>query len=350
MKSVRKYVKNLETGKVQTYKNLSIVPIIGIDSGLEHLAFSEALESGFEIKEKASGSVPKLLAYNKTGKEVLAIAGEYIVGGMQNRTLVRNSYFSKDFQGELPVRCVQRGRWSYGDERRPRNPIRFPSPVEPPLYPEVPISPTIPEIPFEQHLQPEVFFRHAGQSPLRACLAATSQHETWNAIDFILCDEGIKSASADLNEVYVGKKEKLRDYKNNFSVEKNQVGNLAVIFKNGKETLILDVFDRPDMFKKYHENLISSYALEAGLKSKEKANVSGGKVKKFLKSLDNCECESQEPVSLGKDYKISGDKLKGSALIYEDNLVYMNVFSRQEKDFKISRDSLRFSTGFNREF
>lgn len=358
MKSVRDYVKNLQIGNIQTYKNMAIAPIIGKNSGLEHIALCDAIGSGFEIREKGSGSVPTLIAVNRTGKEVLAIAGEYIVGGKQNRTLVRNSYFSKDFEGELPVRCVQQGRWNYGDMgERPRRPRPI-EPIRPEPFPGIP-RPREPYI-FEREgaqLEPHPMFRHAGHTPLCASLGARDQGETWGAIQCCFAEVGVKSVTSNLDEIYDKRSEDFENYKSNFPVVENQVGNVAVISKNGNKTLVLDIFDRPEIFQKYHGNLVSSYALEAGLRNGS-VQTNPQEVRGFLESVDSCRFNSQRPVSIGQDCKISGAGLQGSTLIHDNNLLYLNLFTRKQseaEDGPVIRDSAEasgiltaYSTGFHR--
>ena len=349
-------MKNLQIGNIQNYKNLAIAPVIGKNSGLEHIALCDALGSGFEIREKGSASVPTLLAVNRTGKEVLAIAGEYIVGGKQNRTLVRNSYFSKDFEGEMPVRCVQQGRWNYGDIRpepeRPRRP-RIPHP-----FPGIP-RPHEPYIFGREEHPSRAVFRHAGHTPICASLRAKSQGETWNTISCLFAEVGVESVTSNLDEIYEKRNEDFENYKNNFPVIENQVGNVAVISKNGNKTLVLDIFDRSEIFQKYHGNLVSSYALEAGLRDGQ-VQTSEQEVRGFLESVDSCNFNKQQAVSLGQDYKISGAGLQGSTLINDNNLLYLNLFTRRQNlgegsEDPVIRNSVEgsgssLSTGFHRAY
>lgn len=337
MEVIQKHVRNLEIGEIQKYRNLAIAPILGKDSNLEHVVLADALRSGMEIREKGSGNVPTLFAINRTGKNVLAIAGEYVVGGMQNRTIVKNIYFDKQFEGEIPVRCVQRGRWNYGAQDI--RPDYFPVPSRRPKR------------------EPATVFRHGGHAPLMACLAAKSQHETWSAVEEVLCCADVRSASSDLHAVLEERQEDLNKYKENFPLVNRQVGNIAVIGKNGQKIFVLDLFDRANILGKYHNNLVESYALEAGLRGNGGVEVNEREVRGFLDSVDACDFQKQEPVSVGEDYKIAGANLQGSTLLFNNNLVYMNFFSRNQngtsgnpdmREESIENSSLR--TGFYRCF
>ena len=94
--------------------------------------------------------------------------------------------------------------------------------------------------------------------------------------------------------------------------------------------------------EKHHANLVSSYAVEAGLMSEEKINVSENEMRGFLDSVDVCEFREQEPVSVGKDYEILGNGLKGSALYFDGKFVYMTLFAKPDGDISEVR------TGFSR--
>lgn len=290
---IKKYVEGLELGKLQVYKNLTIAPILGEDSDLEHIVLADAIKEGFEIREKGSATVPTLYAVNKTGKNVLAIAGEYVVGGKQNRTLDRNIYFDKNFEGDIPVRCIQQGRWGSESIDLPR----------------------------------ERVFRSAGIAPLSVSMFARSQGETWNAISHFLADTDVRSASSDFNEIYRHRRQEFDKFRENFEQLDKQIGNVAIISKNGVKLYVLDLFDRQEILEKHYANLVNSYTLEAGLGQNSEVKVTKKEVKDFLDSLNSCNFSSRTPISLGEDYRISG-KLEGNALTYENVLVYMNLFTR----------------------
>ena len=338
MENIKEQLENLEIGKIQKYKNLAIAPILGSDSGLEHMALCDALNDGLVITEKGYGTVPTLEVVNRTGKKVIAIAGEYIKGGMQNRAIVRSAYLDESFKGDIPVRCVQQGRWHYEGPgipspinpvrpRRPRGP-HFPGPIGPISFDDMEFPSSIPECtPAGENGR----FKHGGHTPICAYAEADSQGETWRAVNQVLGSSGVKSLTSDLNEVYTKKREEFEKYRKNFSALENQIGNVAVISNNDNKTVtfVLDIFDRPEIFSKYHNNLINSYALEAGLNAKNKVKTSESEVRDFIRCIDSCTFNEQKPVSVGQDYRIKGNGFQGSALSYENNLVYMNFFNRE---------------------
>ena len=345
MENIKNNINDLEVGKIQTYKNLSIAPILGEDSPLEHIVLADALSAGFEITEKGGGSVPVLYVVNNTGENVLAIAGEYVKGGRQNRTITRNVYFDKEFEGDLPVKCVQEGRWDNGNDIPY---IPTPSPWDPWRHPRPgPFGPT--------HLP---IFRCAGHAPISAA-HADSQQETWSEIRNTLNCFNVSDSTKDLDAVYRKRKGEFDKYKENFPILDNQIGNIAVISKGNKEIFVLDLFDRNEILEKHHDNLVSSYALEAG-RSKNKGKINKNKVRRFLDSLSDCNFTKQKPVSIGTDYTIKGSGLIGSCLVYKGNIAYMNYLTKNKPRQRATHlenpedpfrfDGGDFTSGFHRQF
>jgi len=84
--------------------------------------FGDDSLSGFEVTEVSeSGSVPVLLATNSTEYDVLLIAGQLVQGGKQNRGINADILVAKGKSAQIPVTCVEQGRWNGA----PRSRFRF---------------------------------------------------------------------------------------------------------------------------------------------------------------------------------------------------------------------------------
>ncbi len=67
---------------------------------------------GLEVEERAGGSVPVLVARNPTDTPILILAGQLIRGGKQNRGVNADALVPAKGATEIPVTCVEQGRWS----------------------------------------------------------------------------------------------------------------------------------------------------------------------------------------------------------------------------------------------
>lgn len=75
--------------------------------------FGDAGLDDFGVEEiSASGSVPTLRAHNKSPFDVLLIAGQLVKGGKQNRGINADMLVYAGMTAQVPVTCVERGRWS----------------------------------------------------------------------------------------------------------------------------------------------------------------------------------------------------------------------------------------------
>jgi len=106
---------------------LSLDPPISIDAGLDVVfvrsfengttsatSFLPEVPDGLVIEEKGGGSVPVLIARNLTDRPILVLAGQLIRGGKQNRGVNADAIVPAGGSIEIPVTCVEQGRWSGG--------------------------------------------------------------------------------------------------------------------------------------------------------------------------------------------------------------------------------------------
>ena len=102
-------------------ESLTLTPIVataatkdGTRDGKEDslLVLDEAMAAGqVKIKEIAEGSVNSLTFVNKADHPVFVMAGEVIIGGKQDRIIGRNTVIPAQTTQEVPVFCVEHGRW-----------------------------------------------------------------------------------------------------------------------------------------------------------------------------------------------------------------------------------------------
>lgn len=108
-------VRRLTLGDAHSHKGLTVWPLYSSRVGDEtvYRSLSEALAAGdLIITEKETASVPAVMARNTGKVPVLLLAGEMVTGGRQNRTLRDDTLLPANSGAvELPVLCVEKGRW-----------------------------------------------------------------------------------------------------------------------------------------------------------------------------------------------------------------------------------------------
>ncbi|MEP6746551.1 MAG: DUF6569 family protein [Bacteroidota bacterium] len=113
-----------------SYKNLRIIPIRykGPNKN-ESLAllqntvsFSQALKQGLvTVQERGTTAIENvhwLSLYNNSDKNVYVSSGEVLEGGRQDRVVTKDTIvIAKSGRIDLPVMCVEEGRWSKKDKK-----------------------------------------------------------------------------------------------------------------------------------------------------------------------------------------------------------------------------------------
>lgn len=123
----RRWLETLHAATPVTFGDIAVIP-------LRTLAFvdppwlllSEALASAsVEISEISDqGTVPTIHIANRGVQDVLLLDGEELVGAKQNRILNTAVLVRAHSTLEVPVSCVEEGRWRYRSRRFLPAPIR----------------------------------------------------------------------------------------------------------------------------------------------------------------------------------------------------------------------------------
>ena len=117
MKVLENFVENLYTGEPVQVGQLRVTPVFIREGALPLplLEFEEALGRGLvEVTEVSEGgSVPNLFVKNSADRDVIIVDGELLVGAKQNRIVNTTIVVPAHESVEIPVTCVEQGRWRY---------------------------------------------------------------------------------------------------------------------------------------------------------------------------------------------------------------------------------------------
>ncbi len=116
MKVLDSFIENLYTGEPVSVGQLKVTPVfIREERALPFLEFEEALARELvEVTEVSEGgSVPALFVNNRADRDVIIVDGELLVGAKQNRVVNTTIVVPARTSVEIPVTCVEQGRWRY---------------------------------------------------------------------------------------------------------------------------------------------------------------------------------------------------------------------------------------------
>ena len=106
----------IRVGEPIHHESLTVFPLFAERQGrVDYLLSDEAIQAGTVTIQEISdtGSVPELLVENRGEVRVLFLEGEELAGAKQNRILNTSLLLPARSKTNIPVSCVERGRWSY---------------------------------------------------------------------------------------------------------------------------------------------------------------------------------------------------------------------------------------------
>jgi hypothetical protein len=264
-----------------SYKNLTIFPVRGRDlQGSDaYITLDEGAKAGtVVITERGGGrmvrraprgsarqqnvaygdgaTVNELALVNRSGKKLLLLAGEVIVGGKQDRIVQEDRLIPPvSIPVALSVFCVEHGRWSArevshnsggGGSGRPS----ASAPMEAPARDEAKFS----------------SLGAVAHPKLRAAAQDKKvQAEVWNEVKANNAKLGTANSTDTYQEVYASKRvgAQMDDYLRALQGEVLRPGVVGVVVARNGRVVWADVFANQRLFASYWPKLLKSYVVDA---------------------------------------------------------------------------------------
>ena len=305
MQTITDTINNLRVGDASTFEALTVFPIFQ-DQPCEkdYLTLDEALK-----KDKArvtevsdAGMVSKLLFKNSGESKVLLVDGDELIGAKQNRIINLTILVPANTELEIPVSCVEAGRWS----RRSG----------------------------EFYSKKRAMYSRARAAKMEQVSASlkrsgdrySDQSEVWKEISAHKDSLSVDSPTEAMSDIYEDFEPDLNRYKKAFKGQQNQVG---VVFAVSGKVQGLELFDNSQTFNHYLERLVSSYALSSFADRDNVGTVEKLDADKFIEKVKNASTERFDALGEGDDLRLSAEAMAGGALMVEDRIVHLAAFDLQ---------------------
>jgi hypothetical protein len=282
--------------------SLAVFPLIADRSpSVRYISFAEALQRGATVKELSGGaSVNDLVVRNPLDVPVLLYEGEEVLGAQQNRTFDVSVLVAATSVLQVPVSCVEAGRWDGG-----RHHEAF--------------------VPAPQAANPRL--RRMKNSQARASVAAglearAVQGEVWREVAGTAARHGVNSPTAAIHDVFEGQRDKLDSIVGDVQMHCSQVGMLAAI---GGRFVVLDHVSEVEAFAALHEPLVQGYALDA-LEVPDAAPPSIDDARDFIDLMLSAPFTESPAVGRGEGLRFEFGGLAGTGLICDGELVTLTAF------------------------
>lgn len=283
-------------------QNLTMFPLEAEKSEKEnYLDFTEQVRLGtVEVTEvDATGSVPSLFVENKNKEAVFILDGEHLVGAKQDRIVNLSILIPSKKKIEIPVSCVEQGRWSFTSEH---------------FFSDGKMH-------FNRGRRSRQ--RSVSESMAYTRSRSSNQSEVWNDISTKERMMGAHSRTSSMGDMYSRFDEILSLIKEGMRPTPNQIGSLFSI--NGR-IIGFDLFSSSDTFKKHIEKLVESMAVDA-IENRMKATPPDRtEVRDFINEFSALKAAKYPSLGLGEDVRAYSDRLTACALVHEDKAVHVSGF------------------------
>jgi hypothetical protein len=287
-----------------------------------YLLFEQAVAGGaVEVQEIGSGTVPSVAATTKD-HPVVIFAGDTITGGKQNRFINVSVWLSATKVTQLPVTCLEHGRWDPGHAARFGAGRKADYALRSMVNSQV----------NEQRRRVHEFA--AAGAPVAHAFAA-DQGEVWAEIGRREARAGRRSGTAALHELWAAEEHDARPFAGAFPCPDGATGLALGV---GGRLVALEVFDHPATLAASWPRLVES-AVSAHLDYRRAVaartappdahhypdpGALGRMVGRALAALDGASVGPS--VGEGLDLRLSGPKVAGSALVHDGQVVHAELF------------------------
>jgi hypothetical protein len=300
----------ITTLSFQKSKRLSVVQFSSLSKNtFDYISADIAMKSNFiEVKEiSKEGEVNTLFLINHSEKFVFLMDGDILQGAKQNRVLNTSVLVAPNSKINLPVSCVEQGRWNYVSNKFDTS----------------------------EYISPQKLRAKKAESVKESLRSKrkyfADQGEVWDDVSDYSMVYNVASPSMNLSDVFENKKKDFEEFIKNFSV--NTDANGLAVFTD-KNLLSIDLFNRTDIYQEYFPKILRSTAMEVfHLKDKENLITEAEAIFKTVDLFDNLEKIEHKihpGVGVGKEKRFDSEKLTGFELDYQNHLIHLTLLRLDE--------------------
>jgi hypothetical protein len=326
MPTLKEEFSNIVVGEARSFRNLTIYPLHRRNSRLIHLDYL-LLEVGIahgtvhitEVGEQ--GSVPQLRLDNREDLPILVLDGEELVGARQNRVLNLTILAPAKQSIMIPVSCVEAGRWRMSSaELRQTDHVMYSRGRA-------------------DHAA------HVTESMRSNGSRMGNQSKVWRGIADKAARLNAYSPTNAMSAMYERHASSLESFVRAFDCQNGQCG---VVFAISGQIAGLEIFDYPEVMRRFFKKLIRSYALDALDVWDDGTAVESETVSSFLEKVSGAPSFVEPALGHGKDVRFRTPGVSGAALWALQRYVHICAFRCDDKLSESSSFLTRLSRPFFR--
>jgi hypothetical protein len=310
MRTLQEEFSGIEIGRSSEFRNLILFPLMrrsGPVPKMDYLLLEDGIAQGkVRVTElHAGGSVPELRLENSAELPVLLVDGEELVGAKQNRVLNLTILAPAKHTTVIPVSCVEAGRW-----RMESSDLRVSDHVMYSLGRG------------ERLTQVTASMRSSGTR-------RSDQGAVWRNIAAKATRLRTSSPTGAMSAIYERHASAVEEFARAFTCEEGQCG---LAFAIGGRIVGLEVFDHPEVMRRFFQKLVRSYALDAlDAAPGEHVPASVEAVCALVTQIAAAPSFAEQALGIGKDVRFTGPQICGAALWAHERYIHICTFAKDGK-------------------
>jgi len=301
MLTLQEEFSQAEIGQSTQFRNLTLFPLLRRSAPsrqLDYLLLEDGIaQEKVQVSEiHAGGSVSELHLENNAELPVLLVDGEELIGAKQNRVLNLTILARAKQTTVIPVSCVEAGRWRMSSaELKTADHVMYSSGRGDQLA-------------------------HVTESMRSNGTRKSNQAAIWRNI----ADKAMRlkaasptGAMADIYERYAGAVE---EFARAFAWQEGQCG---VAFAINGRIQGLEIFDHPEVMRRFFQKLVRSYALDALDSPAANETASVEAVCALVTQIGAAQSFSKQALGLGRDVRFNGSDISGASLWAHERYVHI---------------------------
>jgi len=250
-----------------------------------------------EVSE--SGSVPTLRVVNEGPRPVLLVDGEELAGAKQNRVLNMTVMVPARRSIDVPVSCVEAGRWRYSARK-------------------------FKDAEWLMDSEGRARKMRNVSDSLRRGSYAGSQRDVWSHISEKAARMGARSETSAQEAMFTSHRRVLDQEIEALMPAEGQVG---AVFASRGRVIGLELFDATKTLQALLPKIVRSYAIDACDSRGRVPRRAAMDVEQFTSAVTQVESSEYPTIGLGKTVRMEGRGLAGAGLLVDDRYVHLSILA-----------------------